>query len=136
MHCPNRKDDRNNANQSNSHYNTKSAREQKFVEKFLLQGESNAIPTRDLVRFTGLSSARQLQACIADERRRGALILSTNKGGGGYFLPSDGEAGRREIAEFVSTLHSRAVNTLRVLSAARAALAEMDGQMQIDETGG
>jgi len=103
------------------------------IYELLLQGEENAIPTAQLVQMTGLRTARDLQLQNAREREDGKLILSTAKKGGGYFLPSDGEQGMTEIAAFVATLHSRALNTLRALKAAKAALRDLDGQISITE---
>lgn len=84
-----------------------------MVHKFLLQGAENALSTADLVKITGLKSARELQTLIACERDAGHLILSTCRNGGGYFLPDEGSKGRAEIAEFVTTLQHRAINTDR-----------------------
>lgn len=115
---------------------TPSARKQGFVESLLLQGEENALPSGELVRLTRFKSVRELQNEIAREREAGALILSTCRGGGGYFLPAPGEAGQREIGAFVATLRARALNTLRVLKAAREALESLDGQVALDDLEG
>lgn len=115
---------------------TPSARKQGFIESLLLQGEENALPSGELVRLTGFKSVRELQNEIAREREAGALILSTCRGGGGYFLPAPGEAGQREIGAFVATLRARALNTLRVLKAAREALEGLDGQVSLDDLEG
>ena len=56
-----------------------------------------------LADLVGASSVRDLQHMVAFERERGALILSTCKGG--YYRPADGEQGQREIAAF--SLRSR-----------------------------
>ena len=113
-----------------------SSRKQGFIETLLLQGEQNAISSSELVNLTGFKSFRELQNEIAREREAGALILSTCRGGGGYFLPSDGEAGKREIASFVATLRARALNTLKALAAAREALEGLDGQVSLDDLEG
>ena len=65
----------------------------------------------------------------------GALILSKSGSGGGYYLPDDGEAGRREIAAFVRTVNARAVNSLRTLKAARRALEIAEGQTNLFDRG-
>ena len=111
-------------------------RKQGVIESLLLQGEENAIPSSDLANLAGVKSTRELQLMIAQEREAGALILSTCRGGGGYFMPSPGEAGQREISAFVATLRARAINTLRVLKAAREALESLDGQIVIDDIEG
>jgi hypothetical protein len=106
-----------------------------FIESLLLSGGAigagNAIRTAALVRMAGLSDARSLQSEIERERAAGALILSRNGSPGGYFLPSDGEAGKREIAVYVSTLRARALNTLRTIRTAKRALRVLDGQEEI-----
>lgn len=112
---------------------TPQPRKQGFVESLLLQGEENALPSSELVRLTGFRSVRELQNEIAHEREAGAVILSTCRNGGGYFLPSPGDAGKHEIAAFVATLQARALNTLRVLKTAREALESLDGQVSIDD---
>lgn len=55
-----------------------------------MQGERNAVPSRELRKWTGLKTNRELQIVIAKERAEGKLILSTCRNGGGYFAPSDG----------------------------------------------
>lgn len=117
-------------------FTTSVTRKQGLVESLLLQGETNAIPSGDLVNLTGVKSTRELQLIISQEREAGALILSTCRGGGGYFLPSDGEAGKREIAAFVATLRARALNTLRALKTAREALESLEGQVALDDLEG
>lgn len=117
-------------------FTTPQPRKQGVIESLLLQGEANAIPSSDLVNLAGVKSTRELQLMIAQEREAGALILSTCRGGGGYFMPSPGEAGQREISAFVATLRARAINTLRVLKAAREALESLDGQIGIDDIEG
>ena len=103
-----------------------------FVEGFLLRGEQNAIETERLVALTGFRNARELQREIERERRNGALILSRSDGEGGYFLPSEGLAGQHEISRYVRTLRARALNTLRTLRAADAALADFEGQIMLE----
>lgn len=114
-------------------FTTSVTRKQGLIESLLLQGEENAISSSDLVNLTGVKSVRELQLIIAQEREAGALILSSCRGGGGYFLPSDGEVGKREIAAFVATLRARALNTLRALKTAREALESLEGQVALDD---
>ena len=98
-----------------------------IVEALLPQGSENAVKIVDLMQKTGIKSARSLQSIIADEREKGALILSTVKGG--YFLPDDGEKGFTETAEFISTLRHRALNTLKILKAANKSLSDLNEQL-------
>lgn len=104
----------------------------------LPQGETNAIPSKELAALVGAPSVRELQSMIAQERENGALILSTCRGGGGYFRPSPGNEGRAEIEKYIRTLRARALNTLRVLRSAKAAVAtsELAGQIDMDELEG
>lgn len=102
-----------------------------LIAALLPVGAENAIPTRRLVEIAGCTSARQLQTMISQERERGTVILSRT--GGGYYLPSEGEKGRQEMRDFVSTINARAINTLRAAASAKAALAVLDGQQSIGE---
>ena len=54
------------------------------VQAFLLEGEANALPMRELARLVGVSE-RQARKIIERERRNGSMILSSDNG---YFLPS------------------------------------------------
>lgn len=99
----------------------------------LPEGESNAVNSKKLAELTGATSVRELQNRIAVEREEGKLILSTCRNGGGYFRPSHGADGRKEICDFVATLRARALSTLKVLRAAKNALGVMDGQVDFDD---
>ena len=107
-----------------------------IVASALLHGEENALSTKELLAACGLRSPRELRAVIAREREEGALILSTCRHRGGYFLPAEGEAGRKEIAAFVATLDARSINTQRALKTARRALALLDGQLTLEAAEG
>ena len=80
------------------------------VEPFHLTGAENAIPTRTLVKLTGLS-VRNLRAQVAREREARALILA--KGDGGYFMPDEGEKGRDELRRFLFTTRLKATSLWR-----------------------
>lgn len=97
-------------------------------------GEDNAISSKALAQMVGATSVRDLQHRVAIEREAGALILSTCKGG--YYKPSAGEQGQREIARFIQTLRARALNTLRAIKAARKALEGVEGQLNLDDLEG
>lgn len=86
------------------------------IASLLPVGKENAISTEDLVNITGCGSARELQQCIARERKAGAVICSSTTGG--YFLPEN----RTEIAEFRRSLKNRAENTLIAIESAERAL--------------
>ena len=118
---------------SRIHYTTPTKRAQVSVFDRLPQGEENAVRATELARLCGFKSVRELQSAVSKERESGALILSTCRGGGGYFRPSPGPAGKREINAFVATLASRALNTLRALKAANRELKTIDGQINFGE---
>lgn len=103
----------------------------------LPQGEQNAISSKSLAEIVGAPSVRELQSRVAVERENGALILSTCRGGGGYFRPSPGNEGRAEIEKYIRTLRMRALNTLRVLRSAKEAVArsEIAGQVDMGDLG-
>lgn len=112
---------------------TPQLQKQGYIEALLPRGEQNAISSTELVRLAGVRSARELQNQIAREREAGSVILSTCRGVGGYFRPAPGEAGKQEIAAFVSTLASRAIGTLRALKSAKRELKTLDGQITFDQ---
>lgn len=115
------------------HTITEADRQPGEIEKLLRRGEVNAIRTADLVKLAGCSNNRVLRAKIEQERLDGALILSTVRNGGGYFLPSEGLVGQYEIESYVSTLTARAVSIFRTLSAARKALKRIEGQTSLSD---
>ena len=97
------------------------------IKDVLQCGAENALSTAELLSLTGHANVRRLQAQIADERNRGALILSSAKGG--YYLPSDDpEQAKTEIAAYIRTLRGRALSTLKVLKAANRAIKSVDEQ--------
>ena len=95
-----------------------------MIEDFLLEGKKNAISSQRLADLAGCKSVRELQQVIAEERAKGAVILSTAENGGGYFLP----ANVGEVREFIRTLQSRGRNTLAALKSARDYLKRYEGK--------
>lgn len=89
-----------------------------LVFDLLLTGESSAIPARHLEALTGLSS-RGLRRAIDREREHGALILANDNG---YFKPSPGSAGIRELKVFCRRMDGRALANRRCTAPMRAAL--------------
>ena len=116
---------------SNPYFTTGDNVGQGRITALLKHGANNAISTQELMQIAGCASVRQLQKQIEAERNTGALILSRSEGG--YFLPDYGEAGRKEIEEYVRTLRARAINTLRTVRAAKAALRVAEGQLEVEQ---
>lgn len=112
-----------------SNFITESASEQGFIESFLHHGAENATSTETLLALTGLD-LRQLRKAVEAERRNGVLILTQPKGG--YFLPSESEAGKAEIQQFYQIQRAKALSLLKTIAAARKALEVVDGQMEIE----
>lgn len=111
-------------NKHNRVHNVQDGNSEFKIASLLPVGKENAIPTAELVRLAGCSSARELQHYIAQERKAGAVICSSTTGG--YFLPED----RKEIAEFRRSLRSRAENTLIAIRSAERALNSAEWQQE------
>ena len=86
-----------------------------MVFEVLKSGKAAALSTAELLRLTGLPSARAMQVQIARERRRGLPILSTCGGRGGYFRPAPVMEEERKILEFCKTVRSRSMNSMELL---------------------
>lgn len=95
------------------------------VSGLLHTGKENAVTARNLAAITG-HSIREITAQIARERQAGAVILSSGKG---YFLPSSED----EILHFIRTMDSRAKQIFLAARSAKAMLAKVPGQLEIDE---
>ncbi len=101
---------------------------QGFFQSVLPKGAENAIKTTELCRMMGIRDPRALRKMISDERALGAVILS---GDSGYFLPDDGEKGRREAAAFIATVTAKGANTIRAVRSAQAFLDGLPEQIEI-----
>lgn len=99
------------------------------IENMLPRGERNAVPTKKLLQMVGATSERVLRERIAEERKKGAVILSSNKKRGGYFRPES----REEIAAFVRKLEKKGKGTLLAVRSAKKAMGEYDAQMSLDD---
>lgn len=107
---------------------TRSGTAQSFFQNILPKGAENAIKTAELCRMMGIKDPRALRKMISDERALGAVILSSDTG---YFLPDDGEKGRREAAAFIATVTAKGANTIRAVRSAQAFLDGLPGQIEI-----
>ncbi len=113
-------------------FTTAETRVQGRIEALLHKGENNALRTCFLSAVTGLSP-RQVVKEVSTERANGAPILSTCRGDGGYFLPSDGEQGQQETAACLRTMRARAIRTLQAVRDLAAATGCLDGQISIND---
>lgn len=93
------------------------------VKKFLLEGEANALPMRELARLTGVSE-RQVRKLIERERRAGGLILSSGKG---YFLPSPDNA-HSEMRRYIRRVDARMCSNRNAVKRIKQALKELESQ--------
>ena len=93
------------------------------VQGFLLEGEANAMPMRELARLVGVSE-RQVRKIIERERRNGSMILSSDNG---YFLPSP-DCERYEICRYIRRADARMVTNRKTLRAMKDRLKELEAQ--------
>lgn len=93
------------------------------VQGFLLEGEANAMPMRELARLVGVSE-RQVRKIIERERRNGSMILSSDNG---YFLPSP-DCERYEICRYIHRADARMVTNRKTLRAMKDRLKELEAQ--------
>lgn len=101
-----------------------------LVVFFLKKGRKSAIPAKELARMMGYSDTRQLRHEIERERRSGFVILSSQRKGGGYYLPGD----MAEIDEYIATQTKRAVTTFALMrSALRFRKLMQPGQLYMAE---
>lgn len=104
--------------QSRNEYITGQAQKTSIYD-LLPVGAEYAISRRQLSAITGIPD-RQLRRKIAEERRSGALILSsTAEVGGGYFRPAD----MQELRRWVAMMQSHIAAILAVIRAAQEAIA-------------
>lgn len=91
------------------------------IQAFLLEGEANAMPMRELARLVGVSE-RQVRKIIERERRNGSRILSSDNG---YFLPSP-DCERYEICRYIHRADARMVTNRKTLRAMKERLKELE----------
>ena len=115
-------------------YNTGPAKVQQAtanpVWDILPIGRENAVSAGFLCAMLGLS-ARALRTEVANERNRGKLIIASPDRRG-YYKPEN----TGDVLRLVDSMRNRGLSCLRVASAARRALQEMQaadsGQMRLD----
>lgn len=88
-----------------SRYNSTSFSGSRQAAAYLLHGQENAIPARELANLMGYADTRPLRLAVERARREGVLILSSDAG---YFLPSLDEAeAEQEIQRYVHRVDAR-----------------------------
>lgn len=93
------------------------------IQAFLLEGEANALPMRELARLVGVSE-RQARKIIERERRNGSMILSSDNG---YFLPAP-DCERYEIRRYIHRADARMVTNRNTIRAMKDRLKELEAQ--------
>ncbi len=91
------------------------------VQAFLLEGEANALPMRELARLVGVSE-RQARKIIERERRNGSMILSSDNG---YFLPSP-DCELYEIRRYIHRADARMVTNRKTIRVMKDRLKELE----------
>lgn len=98
---------------------------------FLPRGKNNAISPQELMWKLGFKDARALRADISRARADGQMILSSQGGRGGYYLPASDE----EVGEYIKVMTTRAKSSFIAVRAARTYLKahENNAQMSLDD---
>ena len=86
------------------------------VVDYLLPGQANAIPARQLADLMGIRSTRYLRLLVESERRNGAVILSsTDDLHNGYYLPGN----QAEVDRYIAQQSARIKTSLDSLKSAK-----------------
>lgn len=105
------------------------------VSVYLLHGEENAIPARDLATIAGFNGTRALRDAVERERRAGELVLISSRG---YFLPDyDESIAEQEIERFVHLMDARVRTNRAAVQPCKAYLRrrkrrEIAGQLEVN----
>lgn len=97
-----------------------------MIAELLKSGKENRTTFEELMRITGCESERKLRRIIAEERKNGAIIISSPNGG--YYLPSE----REDVERYVNTMSKEARAILYTLKYCRRYLKATEGQMQME----
>lgn len=93
------------------------------IQAFLLEGEANAIPMRELAKLMGVSE-RQVRKLAERERNNGAFVISSDKG---YFLLSS-ENPKYELNRYIHRMNARVSSNRKALRAMKKRLEELEAQ--------
>lgn len=103
----------------NEHSNTN----KRGIQAFLLEGEANAIPMRELAKLMGVSE-RQVRKLAERERQNGAFVISSDKG---YFLLSS-ENPKYELNRYIHRMNARVSSNRKAIRTMRKRLDELRAQ--------
>lgn len=93
------------------------------IQAFLLEGEANAIPMRELAKLMGVSE-RQVRKLAERERQNGAFVISSDKG---YFLlPSENP--KYELNRYIHRMNARVSSNRKAIRAMTKRLEELEAQ--------
>jgi len=81
---------------------------------------------KQLAKLAGAAGARDLRLMVERERKNGALILSSVRGRGGYYLPACGDKGKAELRAFDRRITACIKSLVIMLHPVRKALKEME----------
>lgn len=86
------------------------------VVDYLLPGQANAIPARQLADMMGIRDTRYLRILVERERRNGAVILSSMSDlHNGYYLPGSQD----DVDRYIAQQSARIRTSLDVLKSAK-----------------
>ena len=97
-----------------------------MIAELLKPGKENRVSFEYLMIATGSDSERALRREIAEERKRGAIILSCPEGG--YYLPKH----RSEVERYVHTMSKEARAILFTLKHCKRYLKATEGQEELE----
>lgn len=103
----------------NRHSNTN----RRGIQAFLLEGEANAMPMRELARLMGVSE-RQVRKLAERERDNGAFVIASDKG---YFLPS-ADNPEYDLKRYIRRMDARVSSNRKALRAMKKRLEELRAQ--------
>lgn len=93
------------------------------IQAFLLEGEANAMPMRELARLMGVSE-RQVRKLAERERDNGAFVIASDKG---YFLPS-ADNPEYDLKRYIHRMDARVSSNRKAIRTMRKRFDELRAQ--------
>lgn len=79
-----------------------------MIKELLGVGKANIKTTHELMVALKIDNPRVIKQLVNQERKDGAVILSSCGNTGGYYLPStDDKSKEQELKEFINTMNRR-----------------------------